>query len=228
MILQGSGRLLVFILLASTWAWGAGGTLRVKTDASAVDVYLDRKLQGSTPLSLPNVPAGAHELMLVKDGYQDHVQKVEVRAGETVKLFIVMKADEEPLPELPVEYPVMHRHALGFCVGKLTVSSDAVDYKSSNSHDAFHIPIREVQLVARSMGAMPGTSFAPNAFAGEAGGLWIEGPGRNYTFWVMEDDPEKVKGGILLDAYTQARTKQLYRLVSRLWNEALTARKKKQ
>lgn len=212
-------------LLLTVPLWAAPeGTLRIKTDVTAVEVFLDGKSVGTTPATIPAIPAGTHSLTLAKDGFKDHTQQVEIRAGETVKLFVVMKAEDRPPPELPVSYPVLHRHAAGYCTGQLTVTREAVIYKAKDSHDAFNIPIRDMQIVARSGGAS-GTMF-PAFQPGMLLGLWIEGPGRNYTFYVMEDDPEKIKGGVLVDAYALARTKELYELVSRLWNDVLTERKK--
>jgi len=218
-------KIVSLLLLAAPLSWSdATGTLRVKTDVSAAEVFLDGKSVGTTPATVPAVSAGPHQLTLAKDGYKDHVQQVEVKAGETVKLFIVMKAEDRPPPVLPVTYPVIHRHAMGYCLGELTVTQEAVDFRAKDGHDVFHIPIRAMQMVARSGGASGQMFVVPQA--GMLLGLWIEGPGRNYTFYVMEDDPEKIKGGVLVDAYALARTKELYETVSRLWNDALTARKK--
>jgi hypothetical protein len=207
------------------WA-GPEGTLRIKTDVSAVEVFLDGKSVGTTPATVPAVPAGNHQLTLVKDGYKDYVQQVEVRAGETTKLFIVMKADERPPPELPATYPVLHRHAAGYCTGELTVTREAVTYKAKDSHDAFHIAIRDIKIVSRSGGASEMMATIRSSAPGMLLGLWIEGPGRNYTFYVMEDDPEKIKGGVLVDAYALARTKELYEIVNRLWSDVVTERNK--
>jgi len=213
------------MLAGMLWA-GPEGTLRVKTDVSAVEVFLDGKSVGTTPVTLPAIAAGTHDLTLAKDGYKDHTQQVDIKAGETLRLFVVMKAEDRPLPELPVTYPAFHKHAAGYCTGELTVTKDAVSYKAKDSHDVFNVPIRDMKLVARSSGASGGLIPLPNLAVGMLLGLWIEGPGRNYTFYVMEDDPEKIKGGVLVDAYALARTKEVYEIVSRLWNDVLTERKK--
>jgi hypothetical protein len=217
----------LLVLPALLWA-GPEGTLRIKTDASAVEVFLDGKSVGTTPATISAIPAGTHTLTLAKEGFKDHTQQVEIRAGETLRLFVVMKAEDQPLPTLPVTYPALHRHAGGYCTGELTVTKDAVAYKARDGHDVFHIPIRAMQMVSRSGGASTGMIPLPDARAGMQLGLWIEGPGRNYTFYVMEDDPEKIKGGVLVDAYALARTKELYEIVSRLWTDVLTERKKAQ
>ncbi len=216
------------VLTALLWA-GPEGTLRIKTDVSAVEVFLDGKSVGTTPATIPAIPAGTHQLTLAKDGFKDHVQQVEIRAGETVKLFVVMKAEDRPLPALPVAYPAFHKHAMGYCLGTLTITKEAVDFKAKEGHDVFHIPIRDMRMVSRSGGA--DARLYADQGPGMLLGLWIEGPGRNYTFYMVEEDPEKVKAGFgikawVIDAYALARTKEAYEIISRLWNEVLTERQR--
>src|SRR5262249_18512094 len=124
---------------------GPIGSLRVKTDVPDVQVILDDKEAGRTPLTLKAVPAGSRHLTLVKEGYEDHAQQVEVADQKTVSVFVVMKPVTTPLPELPIEFKVMHQHRFGYCVGVLTLSAKALDYKAEKDEDRFQIPIQTLK-----------------------------------------------------------------------------------
>jgi hypothetical protein len=45
-------------------------------------VYVDGKLVGTTPVSLPSVPAGSHAIRLEHDGYRRWSSSVRVVASE--------------------------------------------------------------------------------------------------------------------------------------------------
>lgn len=207
------------LLLASLPCAAQGqGTLRVKSDITAVEVFLDGVSRGTTPVTIPQVPAGTHRLTLAKGGYKDHVQQVEIGAGATAKLFIVMKKEQEPLPPLPAKYPGLHRHAFSFCAGEITVTSEALEYRGKDGKDVFHIPYTKMHAVSRSIGASADMFGGPLTTV-DMMGLRIDAEGRSYTFWVSTEDPSEA------DYEMQARTKQLYELVNRLWNQALAERK---
>ena len=54
------------------------GPLRVESRPAGASVYLDGRLVGVTPLSLPAVPAGDHTIRLQLDGYQPWASSVQV------------------------------------------------------------------------------------------------------------------------------------------------------
>jgi tetratricopeptide (TPR) repeat protein len=55
-------------------------TVAIKPDGA--QVFLDGELQGITPLQLPQVPVGWHELVVSKPNYDSYVQRIEVSAGQ--------------------------------------------------------------------------------------------------------------------------------------------------
>jgi hypothetical protein len=57
------------------------GLVKFTCNVETVEVYVDGKLLGNAPL-IKNVPLGDHEVMLVKDGYNDFSTKLNVKAGE--------------------------------------------------------------------------------------------------------------------------------------------------
>ena len=218
-----AGALLVFALLQAAPGQGA---LRVKSDASEVEVFLDGTSVGKTPLSVSAVAAGAHRISLTKPGYEDHEEQVTVEAGVTAKLFVVMKPLPTAPPKLPAQFYAIHQHRAGACSGILTVTADAVDYRSHDGKDVFHIPFAEMRSVVRSMGSLPNAAWnLPHEYLG----CRIEGPGRSYGFFAYEEDP-KLAGTPAEDRVklqdTAVKTKELFDLVYRLWGETLKPKQK--
>jgi hypothetical protein len=142
------------LLLGFLVAGSSEGSLRVKTDVAEVKVILDGQEVGQTPVTVTPVPAGRHRVTLMKAGYEDHVEEVEVQPGATARMFVVMKRSALPLPPLPASYRALHQHRAGACLGNLTVTAEAVDYRSDDGKDVFHIPIRDIRSVARGMGSL--------------------------------------------------------------------------
>jgi hypothetical protein len=199
---------------------GPAASLRVKTDVPDVQVIIDGKEAGRTPLTLRSLPAGARHLTLVKAGYEDHVQQVEVADQKTASVFVVMKPVSTPLPALPVEFKVMHQHRLGYCAGVLTVSAKALDYKAEQDEDRFQIPIQTLKSVSRSWGPVPG--MAPGGINAQTDmmAFRIEAPDRAYGFLAYKDqigDEMKVAA---------QKTKELFDIVYRLWTDTLKPEKR--
>jgi hypothetical protein len=58
------------------------GALTVLSRPSGASVFIDARLVGTTPLSLPVVGAGSHALRLEHDGYRRWTSSVRVVANE--------------------------------------------------------------------------------------------------------------------------------------------------
>lgn len=217
---------LLLVRAASAQSEGTA-TLRVKTDAPDVEVWLDGESVGRTPLTLKNLAAGKRRLTLLKDGYEDHSEEVAVSPGKPGSVFVVMKPRSVKLPALPAEFKVVHEHRIfrwqgaGSCTGTLTVTAEALDYKPDKDvTDHFHIPISTIKSVARSAGpvtdGMPQFDRRPT----ERMAFRIETPGRDYTFMAFKEtrkDANEVKG---------EKTAELYDVVYRLWAATLTSSQK--
>ena len=63
-------------------AAGFTGTLSVDSRPTGAKVFVDGKLVGTTPMSLPSVPAGSHAIRLEHDGYRHWSSSVRVVANE--------------------------------------------------------------------------------------------------------------------------------------------------
>ena len=189
--------------------------LRIKTDVSEVQVWLDGENVGRTPLTLRALTTGKHRLGLMKDGYEDYIQEIEVVPNQTNSAFVVMKPREVVLPPLPADFKVIHQHRLGKCTGVLTVSGEFLDYKATDDADTFHIPIAAIKSVARSWGSVAGLAPIGIRAPTDLMALRIETSGRSYGFLAFKDtvdDPMKV---------ASERTRELYDLVFKLWSATL-------
>ncbi len=58
------------------------GPLEIMSKPSGARVYIDGRLVGTTPTSLPNVAAGSHVIRLERDGYMPWSSAIQVVAGE--------------------------------------------------------------------------------------------------------------------------------------------------
>ncbi len=214
------GRVVLLVVLALSPAWTQDGSLRVKADVGETELFLDGERAGVTPLTLAAVSAGAHQLVLTKPGYFDHDEQVQIQAGVTAKVFVIMKALPKAPAKLPVEFTVIHMHVGAACKGLLTVSATAVDYRAKDGHDVFHIPFEEVRSLSRSVGPAYGTSLPLQYSA-----CRLETPGRSYGFYAY--DPSLAgtpsENAITLDD-TRVKTKELFELIYGLWQEALQER----
>ncbi|KAF1078195.1 PEGA domain-containing protein [Methanogenium sp. MK-MG] len=72
-------------------------SLKVTSAPSGGNVYVDNILAGVTPLTIPGISPGVHEVKVTLAGYHDHTASVDLAAGETASLDITL--DPAPAPE---------------------------------------------------------------------------------------------------------------------------------
>lgn len=238
-------------------------TLRIKTDVTGAKILLDGQDVGTTPVTLQAIAVGKHRLTLIKDGYREYTQEVEVIVGKPNQMFVVMQAFDTPLPQLPMQFKAIHKHVSGACKGLLTVNADSLDFKADDNKDVFHILLREVNNVSRSSGSaviipVPlGGGYAGAVGVGnqntarDALGLdnvkgetrtgtetkynlvpfRLDTSNHGYTFVAYEEEKSESvvsneSTGNLLVKNSDARTKELFEIVYRLWTTDLSLRKK--
>jgi len=193
-------------------------TLRVKTDTADVEVWLDGESVGRTPLTLRNLTTGKRRISLLKDGYEDHLQDVEVSPGKTNSVFVVMKPRSVKLPDLPVEFKVVDAGRRSKYVGTLKVSAEALDYQAESGAKQFHIPVATIESVVRALspvkGGMPQFK-SPNS-KDEVMAIRIVTPDHTYIFIAFEDTRK--------DSFEVAnkKTRELYDVIYRLWFATLS------
>jgi hypothetical protein len=192
-------------------------TLRVKTDTADVEVWLNGESMGRTPLTLKGLTSGKHRISLVKDGYEDYLQDVEVWADKTNAIFVVMKPRTVKLPDLPVEFKVVDAGRRSKYVGTLRVSAEALDYEAENNSHRFQIPVSTIKSVVRALSpVIGGMPTFKSANSKEVMAIRIEASGRTYTFIAFEDtreDPFEV---------VNKKTRELHDVLYRLWHAKST------
>jgi len=70
----------------------ATGALQVGSIPKGAVVFLDREKQGVTPVTIPDLPAGAHVLLLESPGYQDLTTQAVVTEDTTTRVSIPLNS----------------------------------------------------------------------------------------------------------------------------------------
>jgi hypothetical protein len=119
-----------------------GGALRVRSDVPGASVFLDRKFLGTTPLEVDGLQAGSHRLNVSVEGYEGHAQSIEI--GETPAEVEVRFKDVV----VNASVPVVHKHGVGSCSGRLVADTSGLRYESSHAGDAFAMAFGDVETFA--------------------------------------------------------------------------------
>ncbi|RLB59904.1 MAG: hypothetical protein DRI34_00365 [Deltaproteobacteria bacterium] len=75
------------------------GLLKVTANIDAAEVYIDNKLAGRTPL-IKNVVVGKHDIMVMREGYNDYVSEIVVEAGQRHFVEAVLTPFQDLSPEV--------------------------------------------------------------------------------------------------------------------------------
>jgi len=62
------------------------GSISVSSNPNGADVYLDGNYEGSTPITIPNVPIGSRTVVLKKSGYNEVSKTINVEYGQTTSI----------------------------------------------------------------------------------------------------------------------------------------------
>ncbi|MFH0868447.1 MAG: PEGA domain-containing protein [Candidatus Woesearchaeota archaeon] len=79
------------------------GILDIGTFPSSADVFMDGTYIGKSPLNIYNIPAGQHNVVIKKEGYEDFEKEVSVDAGKKalveVSLSLIPAAEPQDVEE---------------------------------------------------------------------------------------------------------------------------------
>lgn len=114
------------------------GTLRVESDVAGASVFLDRNYAGTTPVTIPDVAPGSHRLNVSAQGYDGYSEQLDVAAGPAD---VMVRFKEVKLNET---IPVVHKHGIGSCEGKLIADPQGLRYETSHQ-DRFTIRFSELE-----------------------------------------------------------------------------------
>ncbi len=117
-------------------------TLTLESDVPGASVFIDRQFVGNTPLTLDKLEPGSKRLQLTATGF-DSVQKtVDLVAGPNSVTVRIKEVS------LNANVPVVHKHAMGSCSGRLTATLDGLRYDTDNKGDAFAIGYAQAEQFA--------------------------------------------------------------------------------
>jgi hypothetical protein len=114
------------------------GVLRVRSDVTGASVFLDRKFLGTTPLEVDGLEPGSYRLNISAEGYDGQVRTVEI-GGEPAEVTVAFKE-----VRLDAAVPVVHKHGVGSCQGRLIASLAGLRYETT-SDDAFALSFAELE-----------------------------------------------------------------------------------
>jgi hypothetical protein len=115
------------------------GVLRVRSDVPGASVFLDRKFLGTTPLDVDGLAAGSHRLNVSVEGYEGHAQAVDI-GDAPAEVDVRFKE-----VRLNASIPVVHKHGVGSCSGRLVADTAGVRYETPNAGDAATIAFAELE-----------------------------------------------------------------------------------
>jgi hypothetical protein len=117
-------------------------TLRIESDVPGADVFIDRKFIGQTPLTVPDLAPGSHQLNVTATGHEGHSETIDVAPGpRDIRVeFLAVR--------LAASVKVVHKHGIGSCEGTLSATPEGLRYETSNTGDAFTVPLAGVEAFA--------------------------------------------------------------------------------
>ena len=113
-------------------------SLRVTSDVAGATVFLDRNYVGVAPVTVPKLTPGQHQLTVSAEGFDMYAETIEVTDG---------------LSEVNVEFrtavvsestPVIHKHRMGSCEGRLVADGQGLTYETSHK-DRFSVTYGELE-----------------------------------------------------------------------------------
>jgi hypothetical protein len=115
------------------------GVLTIQSDVPGAQVFIDRKFIGSAPVTIEDLQPGSHQLNVSADGFDGIARTIDVEPGPrdiTVRFREV---------RLDAALPVVHRHRLGSCTGRLIASVNGIRYETANKDDAFSVALADLE-----------------------------------------------------------------------------------
>jgi hypothetical protein len=116
------------------------GTLTIQSDVPGAQVFIDRKFIGNAPVTIDDLEPGQHRLNMSADGFEGIARTIDVEAGPremTVRFREV---------RLSAALPVVHRHRIGSCSGRLAASADGIRYETPNRDDGFSAALSDLEI----------------------------------------------------------------------------------
>ncbi|HSF19320.1 MAG TPA: PEGA domain-containing protein [Vicinamibacteria bacterium] len=116
-------------------------SLRIVSDIPGATVFLDRQYVGTTPVDVNEVEVGSHQLTVSAEGFDMHVETIEVTTGRNE----VNVRFEAAAASLDLSIAVTHKHRFGSCEGMLRADASGLLYETDNENDRFRTAFGELE-----------------------------------------------------------------------------------
>jgi hypothetical protein len=114
------------------------GSLEVQADVAGASVFVDRVFHGQAPVTIPNLPLGSHQVNVSAEGFDGIARRIDIAPG-TNTLSVRFKE-----VTLDAAIPVVHRHRMGACEGRLVATVQGLRYETTNKDDGFSVPFAQL------------------------------------------------------------------------------------
>jgi len=74
------------------------GVVQISSEPSGANIFLDNLCIGITPLTIPSIPAGHHEIMIRLEGYQDYRNTFNLSPGQTAQIQVALNHEIPGIP----------------------------------------------------------------------------------------------------------------------------------
>jgi hypothetical protein len=122
----------------------------VESDVPGATVFIDRVSVGTTPLTIPDLAPGSHQLNVAASGYDSYGETVDLAAGSrTVRVaFREIRLDARTA--------AIHKHGVGSCTGQLSATPDGLRFATADGADDFSaaltdLDVFEIDYVAKNL-----------------------------------------------------------------------------
>jgi hypothetical protein len=117
----------------------ATAILRIDSDVTGAQVFMDREYIGVTPLTARDVTPGTHRMNVSAEGYEGVAETIEVVPGPRDLVFKLREV------RLNSSIDVIHKHRMGSCRGRLTATPQGLRYETTDKDDAFESGLMDLE-----------------------------------------------------------------------------------
>ena len=115
-------------------------SLNVTSDVAGATVFVNRKYVGETPVLVPDLTPGEHQITVSAEGYDMHAETVTIGTGRH-ELQVAFQSQVEAFQEA---IAVVHKHSFGKCEGRLVADAQGIRFETDHK-DAFAIPYDQLE-----------------------------------------------------------------------------------
>ena len=113
--------------------------LTIHSDVPGAEIFIDRRFVGNAPVTISDLEPGQHRLNASADGFEGIARTIDVEPGarEMTIRFREVRLD--------VTMPIVHKHRIGSCAGRLVATIAGIRYETTNREDAFSVALTDIE-----------------------------------------------------------------------------------